>query len=74
MMPISEINIGDMYRNPLYTNGVEFVVVDINQEEKLVQVQPISSQSSEVKPVGKPFWKSNRDRMFSEGWRVLKGV
>ena len=71
MMPISEIHVGDVYRNPMYKNGLEFVVVDINNEEKMIEVQPVSSQSREV---GKPFWKSNRDRMFSEGWRVLKGM
>jgi hypothetical protein len=73
MMPISEIRIGDVYKNPLYSDGVEFVVVDINYEEKMIAVQPVSSQSRDVEFIGKPFWKSNRDRMFSESWRVLRG-
>jgi hypothetical protein len=74
MMPISEIHVGDVYRNPMYKNGLEFVVVDINHEEKMIEVQPVSSQSREVESIGKPFWKSNRDRMFSESWRVMRGM
>jgi hypothetical protein len=74
MMPISEIRIGDVYKNPLHSDGVEFVVVDINHEEKMIEVQPVSSQSRDVEAIGKPFWKSNRDRMFSESWRVMRGM
>jgi hypothetical protein len=73
MMPISEIHVGDVYRNPMYKNGLEFVVVDIDYEEKMIKVQPVSSQSRDVEFIGMPFWKSNRDRMFSESWRVLRG-
>lgn len=70
-MPISEIRIGDVYKNPLYADGVEFVVVSVNSEEKMVEVQ--AYRCSALKPIGKPFWKSNRDRIFSECWRVLRG-
>jgi hypothetical protein len=73
MMPISEIHVGDVYRNPMYKNGLEFVVIDIDYEEKMIKVQPVSSQSRDVEFIGEPFWKSNRDRMFSESWRVLRG-
>ncbi|MBC7350450.1 MAG: hypothetical protein H5U05_10815 [Candidatus Aminicenantes bacterium] len=72
MMPIREIHVGDVYRNPMYDNGLEFVVVDIDFEEKMIKVQPVDSSQSRVE-IGKPFWKSNRDRMFSESWRVLRG-
>lgn len=72
MMPITEIRVGDVYANPLYADGIEFVVVSVNRGEKMVEVQ--AYRGSTLKPIGNPFWKSNRDRIFSEHWRVLRGL
>ncbi len=69
MMPISEIYVGDQYENPLFRpDGTTYVVLDINKAEKMVKVQAISPRGQEI---GKPFWKRNTDRMFSEDWRVF---
>lgn len=70
MLPISEINIGDQFENPLLKpHGATFLVIDINKEEKMVKVQAFSSKRLEN--MGEPFWKENTDRMFSESWRVF---
>jgi hypothetical protein len=70
MMPMKEINIGDVYENPLlYPNGLMWIVVEKNDKDKMVKVQAVSSVNS--KEVGKPIWKRNSDRMFSESWRTL---
>lgn len=68
MMPINQINIGDMFQNPLFPDGNIYVVEDINKEEKMIKVQAYSFNS--YKPILKPFWKKNTDRMFSENWRI----
>ena len=70
-MPISEIRVGDMYKNPVFHDELEYIVVSVNREENMVEVQAL--RSSSLEPFGKPFWKSNRDRIFSECWRVLRG-
>jgi hypothetical protein len=69
MMPISEIHEGDQFENVLLRpNGLTYIVTKINKDEKMVQVQAVDSKA---KSVGKPLWKSNHDRMFSEGWKVF---
>ena len=69
MMPISEIHVGDQFENPmLFPNGCTFVVVDINLDEKMVKVQAIDRNANVI---NQPFYKKNRDRMFSESWRVF---
>lgn len=72
MMPYSEINIGDVYSNPLHRgfgalSGLEFVVLE--KKEKLIKTQAYSYRSGEI--VGKPMWKLASDRMFCESWRML---
>ena len=73
MLPISEIKEGDLFANPLFANsipqGVIFRVQKVNIPEKMVLVQ--SYGGSGMKPIQKPFWKKNTDRMFSEGWRYV---
>lgn len=70
MMPISEINVGDQFENPLLRPyGLTFIVVDINKEEKMVKVQAFDNKKAQN--YGDPFWKKNTDRMFSEHWRLF---
>ena len=71
MMPYNEIEIGNIYSNPLYRgygkyNGLEWHVID--KKERMIKVQGISFYSIET--VGKPIWKDPTDRMFSESWRI----
>jgi hypothetical protein len=69
MMPISEIHIGDIFQNPfLGRDSLTYCVTDVNKLEHLVQVQPYDRHCKES---GKPFWKKNTDRMFTESWRLL---
>jgi len=71
MLPVTEIYEGDQYENPLLRpNGCAFVVIEIDRGEKMIKVQPVNSRG---KLVGKPFWKKNTDKMFSENWRVFCG-
>ncbi len=67
MIPISQINIGDIFQNPLFPDGNLYVIEDINKEEKMIKVQAYNFYS--FKPILDPFWKKNTDRMFSESWR-----
>jgi hypothetical protein len=70
MLPITEINVGDQFENPmLRPDSLTFIVMKINKLEKMIQVQ--SFNSKKLKNVGSPFWKKNTDRMFSENWRVF---
>jgi len=70
MLPISEINIGDQFENPVHRPwGLAFIVLDINQDEKMVKV--IAFDRTTQKNVREPFWKKNTDRMFCESWRVF---
>jgi hypothetical protein len=69
MLPITEINIGDQFENPiLRPAGLTFVVIDIKADEKMVKIQGIKNDGQVI---GKPIWKKNTDRMFSESWRVF---
>jgi len=69
MLPITEINIGDQFENPLLRpSGLTFVVIDINKSEKMVKVQAIDQNANLIR---EPFWKKNTDKMFSENWRVF---
>jgi len=71
MLPITEIHVGDQYENPfLRPNGLTFVVLEVNKDEKMIKVQAINQYAQEI---GKAFWKKNTDRMFSENWRVFCG-
>ena len=71
MLPILEIKEGDLFANPLFKNasppGVIFRVEKINEIEKTIRVQAYSGSS--MMPISTPFWKHNKDRMFSEAWR-----
>ena len=70
MLPIKRINIGDIFQNPLFKDGVLFVVEDVDIFEKIVKVQPHYFKNG--MPLGSPIWKSNRDRMFNESWLYFK--
>lgn len=70
-MPIDKINVGDQYQNPMFRDGVIFVVEEVSAKDRMVKVQSYSFQA--CKPFMKPFWKKNTDRMFSESWRIMVG-
>ena len=72
MMPYSEINIGDVYSNPVHRgfgkhSGLEWVVIDKNDEEKLIRFRDTLNKYSTM-------WKPHTNRMFSESWRLLIGL
>lgn len=71
MIPISEINVGDLFANPAFINlscpGLIYRVERINLRERLILIQAYSG--TDLKPFGTPLWKSNKDRLFSESWR-----
>ena len=55
MKPFSAIRVMDVYRNPI--TGSEWVVVEKNAEEEMVQVAMIGHDV--------PIWKRNTDRLFN---------
>ena len=67
MMPISEIHEGDIFQNPLFPGGVLFYAEKVNIKEKMILIQPHYCKTGMA--FGKPFWKKNTDRMFSESWK-----
>ncbi len=72
MIPISEIKKGDIFTNPAYAGfaaagGLLYRVERVNKAEKMVLIQAFTADTCQ--PMMNPFWKSNKDRMFSESWR-----
>lgn len=73
MMPISEINEGDIFQNPMYGfEGLMWIVEQVNSEEKMVKVQAYNTKT--YQPYSRPIWKKNSDRMFTESWRTYNGA
>lgn len=75
MMPYKTINVGDMFSNPMHRgfgklSGMEWVVVAKDDDEKMIQIQGVRYSTGE--PYGSPMWKSYRDRMFCESWRIFR--
>jgi len=75
MMPISEINIGDIFSNPFHRgygnlSGLEWLVTDINKPEKMILIQGV--KYSDKTFFRDPIWKKNTDRMFAKSWRIFK--
>lgn len=73
MMPMTEINIGDIFLNPMHRgfgklSGLQWCVVEKNDAERMIKLQATRFETGE--PFGHPIWKKNKDRMFSESWRV----
>ena len=70
MMPISKISVGDQFQNKrLYPDSLIYVVVEVNTQEKMVLLQAITT---EIKYIGKPFWKKNTDNLISENNLVYR--
>ena len=67
MMPISEIQEGDIFQNPLI-RGVMWYVEKVNVQEKMVLVQAYGG--STMQPVNSPSWIENTHRMFDPAWKV----
>lgn len=71
MIPMNEINIGDMFTNPLHKglgkySGLLWRVEDKNEKEKMVKLQ--AYKFSDHSLFSNPIWKKNTDRMISEDW------
>ena len=67
MRPYSDINVMDVYRNPL--TGSEWLVYDKNDEEKMIAIVLMSTN---LPPdLNKPIWKKNTARIFNN--RVQQG-
>lgn len=66
MRPFSDINIGDVYKQPF--GQLEWVVLNKNKEEKMIEIVSLSNLPSNL---NKPFWKKNTDRLFTN--RLLEG-
>jgi hypothetical protein len=65
MRPYSEIHIGDIYSRP---NGtIDWVVVNKNDNEKMIELECSYSNPSFPKTV----WKRNSDSLFA--YRVFEG-
>lgn len=63
MRPFSDINTGDVYQNIILgPNSLEFMVVNKNKDDKMIEVVGVSGPGNLV---GKPFWKKNTDRLFT---------
>lgn len=68
MLPVSEINLDDIFVNRLHGSGyVGYLVDNINHEEKMIRLQPVDLKK--LMPFGSPFWKKNTDSLFAEGNR-----
>ena len=77
MIPISQIKVGDVFSNPLFRNlgklsGIEWRVVEIEKDDKLIKLQAHSYES--CLPFGIPVWKRNTDRIISESWRINENI
>jgi len=71
MLPYSEINVGDMFSDPMSRgfgeySGLTWVVEE--KKEKMIKLQ--AHRASDGSVFGPPIWKKNTARMFSEHWRV----
>jgi hypothetical protein len=60
MRPYKNIKIGDIYQR--YPGSLEYIVTDKCDEEKMIELQGISSTSNYIST---KFWKSNRDSLFN---------
>lgn len=60
MRPYKDINIGDIYQR--YSWGNEYVVLNKDDDEKMVEIQAIDNKGNLVL---RPFWKTNRDSIFN---------
>lgn len=63
MKPYNRIHIGDVYVNPV--TGTEWLVVDKEDEEKLIRIQMLSSNINHGE-----IWKKKSDRIFT--WRCYE--
>ncbi len=68
MLPMSEINVGDVFSTPMFRDGpcpgCKWVVLD--KKDGLVKMQ---SCSAEGKTIMAPSWFPPTRRVFSEAWR-----
>lgn len=67
MRPISDINVGDIYQMPYPFGSISWVVINVNREEKMVEIESSYKHPS----LPSSIWKRNTDRIFQH--RVLEG-
>jgi hypothetical protein len=67
MRPYSDINIMDVYQNPITMS--EWVVNEKNDKEKMISIIMLSNLPAHL---NKPIWKRNTDRIFNK--RVQEGI
>jgi hypothetical protein len=60
MRPYSDINLGDVYKS---FAGSEWLVLELNDEEKMVQVQMMTDHR--IPELQQPIWKKHTDSLFS---------
>jgi len=66
MRPYKNIKIGDMYQR--YQGGLELVVLEKDNDDKLIKVVGVSIKCDSI---GQSFWKSYKDSLFNR--RVFEG-
>ncbi|KHO63386.1 hypothetical protein THYS13_15120 [Thermoanaerobacter sp. YS13] len=69
-MPISKIQEGDIFQEKYPFELLMWLVLEVNKGEKMVKVQAYDLKS---KPVGKPKWLSNTNKIFSESNLIMHG-
>jgi len=70
MLPISEFQEGDIFQEKYPFEFLHWLVLEVNKGEKMVKVQAYDLKS---KPVGKPKWLSNNNKIFSESNLIMRG-
>lgn len=64
MKPYNRIHIGDVYVNPI--TGSEWLVLEKDDDEKLIRVQMLASSSINQVEI----WKKKSDRIFT--WKCYE--
>jgi hypothetical protein len=66
MRPMSDIEVGDVYRSSL---GSDWVVIAKDTKERMVCIQMLSDTLPGN--LNKPFWKRNTNQIFTN--RIMQG-
>ena len=74
MLSYNEIEIGDIFSNPLFEdNGIDiesdWVVIGKNDDKELIHVAPMERGATQYYAVT-AVWRESDNKMFNESWRV----
>jgi hypothetical protein len=72
MLPISQIEVGDQFQNPMFRDGNINVVMEVDTGERMVKIQSYGFKDGS--PIMKPFWVKNTHQMFQESWRTWRNL